>query len=854
MSLSYSAARFLFVVPYLLLFFEGLRPFVEKSFNFPRDGLSDFFLILVAGIGACITMYAGSYFKPSDAKKFFSLLFLFTASMIGVLWSDDIFVFFTFWEATSFCSFLLIAFHYADPEVRKKARQALLVNMAGGLSLLTALLLLSQNAQSYSLTDIFTNKESVQSYKTLIILLIAFAAITKSAQFPFHFWLPNAMKAPTPASAYLHSATMVKLGVFLLARFSPLFEGNTLWISLLTIIGSITLILGLLISLVKTDLKQLFAWTTVSSLGAMFILVGLPYFYSWKAFFSYVFAHACYKASLFLCVGNIDKQIGTRNIYSIASLIRRMPMTSLAMILSLGSMIGLPFNLGFLGKEYLLKSALLLKGPLSLLIIVLVCSSALSFVVAYRVLKLVLKREHRPTQILREAPVSMWLPALLLSVVGWVLSLFLSEVNEYFLNPVVSSIILRDVDTTLEMWTGFNMGIFLSLVSLVLGILLSFGVVRYLSRLEIWLRFDRIFKEKIDFSVALSKNITAFFQNGKLSWYLMLSLIGVGFFFFWIFGLKFPQNLTVAEAFQNLPAWIFILMGILFVVLAKSDFTKILSLGIVGYGVALVFLAYGATDLAITQVAVETLGVLVFLLFSAVLKTNGIILPRPYQVVRFLISAASFLIILSLLLNMEAAKVPSAASEYFSGHAQSLGRGLNAVNVILVDFRALDTMIEICVLGLIGLGATKIFMKVKREEQRWSFSPLIGFAVPILVTILTISALYILWRGHNSPGGGFTAGVIYAIAVVIYSLVYGQKKAFHWMRAATTTWIGLGLTLALTSGFISWLIERRSPFTTFWIDSLPPTSSVLLFDIGVFFVVVGMGTSVIFSLIGRIKT
>ncbi|WP_413560847.1 hydrogen gas-evolving membrane-bound hydrogenase subunit E [Bdellovibrio sp. HCB209] len=849
--------KVLFVIPFALTFAEALTPFTNKYWIPPNNGLSNFFVCIVMGIGFFVSMYAGSYFSKEDSKKFFPLLFLFAGSMLGVLWSDNIFTFFTFWEATGLCSFLLIAFHFKDPETRQSARQALLVNGAGGLALLGALLLLSQNTGTTSLTEIITSPDAVGSDRVLLILLMVFSAITKSAQFPFHFWLPGAMKAPTPASCYLHSATMVKLGAFLLVRFSPLFEGMTLWTVLLCAIGSITSLGALLMSLLRSDLKQLFAWTTVSALGSIFILVGIPYEYSWKAFFSYVLAHSCYKASLFMCVGNIDKQIGTRNIYNITNLIRRMPMTSTAMILSLGSMIGFPFSLGFLGKEYLLTSALLLKGPGALLIVVLVGSGALSIVVAYRLLKLITKRDARPhSEILREAKPTMWIPALCLAATGWILNFFLDEINEYFLMPIVSSILFKGVELKLKVWTGFNAGLVLSIATFLLGGFLSAKFYKYLVHLELWVRFDKPAREQKFLFSKLTKQTTNFLQNGRLTSYLLwiiapLILWGfVGAFSFYNFDSLFDWQLN-SWSLGQLLALAMVLAGLYPLLKSTNTLIQVMGLGLVGYGIGLQFLLADAPDLAMTQIAVETVSLLIFVYCLRFMKSPSTTLPHSYQLLRVIVTGLSFIFALVIATILEKGRIPSRISPYLTENAPTLGRGLNVVNVTLVDFRALDTLGEITVLSIAAIGTYFLFSRVRKTADRFYHSPIIDKATQIFMVLFSIISLYILFRGHNAPGGGFVAGLIYGIAVAFYALVFGEQRASSFILKSPTQWMSIGLLLCFFSGVLSTLLQGTPPLTSLWLSFLPSVGTPLIFDIGVYLVIIGVVTSTAYSFNGR---
>lgn len=846
--------RLLFAAPFAITFIEAISSFLNRQWPENRDGLSDFFACIVMGIGMCVSIYAGAYFSKDDAKRFFPLLFFFTGSMLGVLWVDNIFVFFTFWEATALCSFLLIAFHYEDSDTRKSARQALIVNAAGGLSLLTAFLILNQMTGSTSLDEIIRSQNVKIHESPLLISLIVFAAITKSAQFPFHFWLPNAMKAPTPASCYLHSATMVKLGVFLLARFSPLFQETTLWIVLLVTLGGITSLGALFISLLKTDLKQMFAWTTVSALGSIFILLGIPHEYSWKSFVSYIFAHSCYKASLFLCVGNIDKQIGTRSLYSINNLTQRMPLTSTAMILSLGSMIGLPFTLGFLGKEYLLTSVLHLKGENTLLLIVLVCTGALSIVVAYRLLKLIFKKDARPNRSLREARFSMWAPALALAMAGWISNFFLSDINEYFLKPIVSSILLKRTDLELQAWTGFNMGLVLSICTFLLGGVLSYFLVRRLGHIEIWLRFDQQRKEKNEVLPVLASWFTEVFQNGRLSNYLYWLLLPIGIWTFWMALMQ--QSLPILEtpdisSGPELLAVTLLVAGLVPLLKSSRPLLQVMGLGLVGYGVGLIFILADAPDLAMTQMAVETVSLLVLILCLNPLKSEPLLLPGTYQILRGVFTVLSFFSMLWLIPILEKGKVPSRITPYFVENAPTLGKGTNVVNVILVDFRALDTMGEITVLSIVALGASLLFEKRRKKENPFSHSPIIDTATKIFLVIFSTLSLYLLFRGHNNPGGGFVGGLILAIALIFHALVFGELSTRKFLLGSSQHWMIAGLGLCFISGIVPVLLKDLPPLTSLWLPGPFPLGLPVVFDIGVYCVIVGVMTTVFFAFNGR---
>lgn len=842
--------RILFPLPYLGTLNESLRPFLTQSWPFPRDGLTDFFALIVSLIGVCVCVYSGTYFKSYDRRRFYPLLFAFSGSMLGVLWADNIFVFYGFWEATALCSFLLVGFKFSDPEVRKGAKQALLVNMAGGLCLLLALLLLQQQTGSSSLTVILHESDKLTEHRDVLLLMILLASMIKSAQFPFHFWLPGAMVAPTPASCYLHSATMVKLGVFLLARMSPFFDQSLDWVVSLSLVGAVTLIWGMVVSLTKTDLKQLFAWTTVSSLGGMCILVGLHVPYSWRAFFSYVLAHSLYKASLFLCVGNIDKQMGGRSMDHIAGLYRRMPVTSLAMLMALGSMVGLPFSMGFLGKEYLYKSALQVGPTGGFLVLALLGASVLSIVVAYRLIHLIFKKQS-DRQELEEVGPTLWGPPLLLASVGWLVGFFLEEMNRYFLSPVVSSIMREQVEISLEMWGGINLPLVLSALSLSLGIFLALHHADLLTRAALWFRGRVKPSPRIGLIGALAKKVMDRLQNGRLSNYVLWGLGALVF----MLAVVVPVNfLSLEHRFLTEGPWEFHLLAVLVLLagsggllVARRALVQVVALGIVGFGVSLFYVSFGATDLAMTQMAAETASVLMLTLGMIFLRSNPGGFSELYQIVRGVLTGIIFLGTLILCQLLDKNKIPSRVSEYFLDQAEPLGRGRNVVNVILVDFRALDTLGEIIVLAMTALGIHLLFLRKQRLNLLFSPSPLLRTSVKIFLPIFVVVSLVLLFRGHNAPGGGFVGGLLLAVSVSFISLVHGVVPVQKWMSLRPLQWISLGLGTSFAAGAVA-LLEQKNFLTARWLEGpLSWVGTPLVFDVGVYLLVFGMGTSIFFS-------
>lgn len=842
--------RILFISPFVGTFFEALRPFVLQSWEYPRDGLSDFFASIAGIVGICVVIYAESYFAREERARFFPMLLAFAGAMFGVLWSDNIFFIYGFWEATSFCSFLLIAFKYTEEPVRKGARLALAVNTVGGLSLLLAFLVLWQVTGVTSLAQILEQRDVVLAHAEILTPLILLAAMTKSAQFPLHFWLPRAMLAPTPASCYLHSATMVKLGIFLLIKFSILFQANARWATVLGVIGVLTLVWGLLVSLIKTDLKQLFAWTTVSSLGGMALLVSLNISYSWKAFFSYMLAHACYKASLFLCVGNIDKQMGTRNVYHISHLYKKMPLTSVAMILALGSMIGFPLSMGFLGKEYLLKSAMAVGGETSVLVAVLVGSSALSFVVAYRVLMVIFSSDKTPHLHLKEAPPSMWGPALFLAGFGWITSLFLEPINDYFVKPVIGFITNNEVLMTegLQMFTGINWALGLSFISFALGLWVSRRFLRHIMGIEMWMRYDRSVTEKRSYLSRWGERMIEVLQDGRLSHYLMWTLYVLVFGGLILLGTtsSFAGTLSVLPTEMQVIPLLFTIGGGLGLLVPQRPFVHVMSLGIVGFGVSLFYMESLATDLAMTQMSVEVLSLIVLVCCLPWLRRNRVQFKRSYQMQRLFLSLGAAVGSFSLWQVMQQGKIPSEASKFFFDQALPLGRGHNPVNVILVDFRAFDTLGESMVLALVALGVGALIPHRAPLKPVFRPSIILATGVKISAVLFGLVSVFILLRGHNQPGGGFVGGLLLALATSFLAMVFGKKEFF------SRLWIGGGLLVCLAAGLLGYYFEGNFLRAVWFETPLAWLNTPLIFDVGIYLLVYGVSTSLALNFLRKL--
>ena len=707
--------------------FTATLPWAQSfglSLSFRFDGLALLFALLVTGIGTLIVLYAAGYFGDHPLLgRFYITLFAFMGSMLGVVLSDNILLLFVFWELTGFTSFFLIAFDHEREEARRSALQALLVTSAGGLALLAAGVLLWQIAGTTSLSAM---RElgivfGLDPRYIPIALLVLFAAFTKSAQFPFHFWLPNAMAAPTPVSGYLHSATMVKAGVYLVARMTPLLGDTPLWMYVVTIVGGATMVGAAYRSLVEVDLKRILAYTTVSALGAMMLLLGVGTWLSVVAGLLYMTAHASYKGALFLVAGAIDHETGTRDVRVLSGLQRLMPLTAAAGILAAVSMAGVPPLLGFVAKEQF-YGALPLPGTTALtagvVVAIVIVASAMLGVSGLRTgAAPFLGSKPHPTNV-HEPSFLLWSPPLLLAAAGVLAGVLPGLIN---LPLSLAATAVSGVDTPVELvlFHGFTPGLALSALTIALTLVLY----RYRSLVQVRarpraLRTERIYDSILAGLDSLSERVAPALQSGSLRAYVRVIVVTT------------VVLLMVAYARTGLPhvGWrtpprlhevglaLLIMLAAVSAARARSVMAAVLSLGTVGYGLALLYVLYGAPDLAATQFAVETLTVVLFVLVFYQLRGFDDGSVWHVRVRDAVIATGAGLSIALLVLVTATAGITSRLSNWFIEAAPTLGHGRNVVNVILVDFRGFDTMGEITVLVTVAIGV-RALLRLGRERQ-----------------------------------------------------------------------------------------------------------------------------------------
>ena len=689
-------------------------PEIHLDLAFRLDGLSLLFALLISGIGALVILYTSAYLRGNPYQHRFVLATLmFMASMLGVVLSDNLILLFVFWELTSFTSYLLIGFDHEKEESRKAALQALLVTGLGGLFLLGGLILLGQAAGSFSLTEIVRAGGVLAAHADypVILGLVLVGAFTKSAQAPFHFWLPNAMEAPTPASAYLHSSTMVKAGVYLLARLSPALGGTETWTWWLTVVGVLTLLTGALMASAQVYLKRLLAYTTVAALGFMVMLLGVGSAAAVQAAVVFLMAHACYKASLFLVAGIVIHETGEADVRRLGGLARFMPIAGACALVAAVSMAGVPLSFGFVAKELVYASVL----DRFMVFIPAVLASLLFVLVAFQVgIKPFLLGSWRSSESLHEAPPAMLLGPAVLGLACLAGGLFPQAFAGAMAASAAAAIQgIPSLEFDLHAWHGVTPEFGASVLTLLLGAAAIFAT-------GYWLRLGNAMKPLAGFGpdrayLAKLKGInllavwqTRVLQSGSLRRYvaiIVLAMVG-------LFVVSALRSGSFPVLTRNTPLTLPVLiLGLLIMfaavgaIIATSRICAIAALGVVGFSVSLIYVLHGAPDLAMTQLVVEALGAV--LLVSAFLH-----LPSFHDRKRWIgrsrdavVAILGGVVMTAMTLMANDVQVSPSIAHYFAETSVLLGHGRNIVNVILVDFRGLDTMGEITVLAIAGASA-----------------------------------------------------------------------------------------------------------------------------------------------------
>ena len=850
-------------------------PTLGLNFTLMLDGLGFFFAFLILGIGLLIIAYGRHYLSRDDHMgEFFTYLLLFQGAMVGIVLSDNILLLLVFWELTSLSSFLLIGYWKHLPEGRQGARMALAVTGAGGLAMIGGMLILGQIVGSYDLSVILQNRELIQADPLYLpaLILILLGCFTKSAQFPFHFWLPHAMAAPTPVSAYLHSATMVKAGIFLMARMWPVLSGTPEWFVIVTTAGLVTMVLGAMIALFKHDLKALLAFSTVSHLGLITMLLGTGTAFGAMAAIFHILNHATFKAALFMSAGIVDHEAHTRDIRRLGGLRSLMPVTFVIATLAALSMAGIPFLNGFLSKEMMLEEAnhTVLFGAPWLVPVLATFGSLLSAAYCFRFIGhtfLGPVRDDYPSHP-HDPNAGMWLPPAILVVLVVVIGVAPFLVQD-FVFLVAKAVIggVAELETKyIKIWHGLVPALYMSIIAVVGGLLLM-GVFNPL--LRIWETTPRpeakvIFEAIVEAAASAARAFTHWLHNGAFTRYAAIGVVAIvaAGYHAWSTGtLAAPTRELQAAGPVPIAGWLMLVAATVgLVVLHRNRFLALIFIGIVGLMVSIGFVFFSAPDLAMTQFTVEVVTIILMLLALNFLPKTTPIESSALRHIRDVGVAlagglATFGLAYHFLLR-EAVTTP--ISEFHLANSYKGGGGTNVVNVILVDFRGFDTYGEIIVLGIAALliyALTETLLNGPvraRLLNRTPDQPRAGNMHPMMMVVLTrvimpvvlMVGFYIFLRGHNEPGGGFIAGLVVSIAVVMQYMASG----FHWasdrLRYPYHGVIGAGVLVAGFTGIGSWFVSKPFLTSDFTYVRIPPfekfeLATAALFDVGVFLAVVG---------------
>lgn len=823
------------------------------------DHLSALFALLVTGIGTLVVVYTGYYFKseerPWSEWRFMAYLLLFMLAMLGLVLAGDVITLFVFWEGTSVASFLLIAYKTKDEAARRGAFKSLFITGGGGIALLVGLLLLSYVAGSSNLTAILDSGDLLRN-STLypaMLCLIALGAFTKSAQTPFHIWLPDAMSAPTPASAYLHSATMVKAGIYLLARLNPALGFTDLWFWLLSLTGLTTMLIGAYLGLKQNDLKALLAYSTVSQLGVLVVLIGQDTEIAFKALVIGVVAHALYKSALFLVAGIVDHKAGSRDLRRLGGLARAMPFSFVVGGMAALSMAGLPPLFGFLAKETLLATATHPNvPPLVNLLFPTATVLAGAFVLAQAgmlVWDTFLGKPRDPTLHAHEAPWAMLLapaiPALLSLSVGLLPE---PEFLARFLADAAAEVYGAKVKVSLSLWTGITVPLLLSVVAISLGagLFLARHRVRALQmRIDGRWSLNTLYAGLLN-SIDRAAGLATQLQGGKLRTYLTVILVGMVALVIWFGGLSHWESLAALSlpgldfegevAVLRTFALLVTVAAAAATVVLRRDFSAVVALGASGLAVAVLMVLEPAPDVALVQVVVDTLTMVVFVLALSRLpreqrqRADSLATrqSRAGLIRDALIATLSGAVVAFLTLVARTSRPrASLVTPFYEETAKALTGAKDIVGAIIVDFRALDTLIEITVFSLSGLGVYTLLRYASRKasdpvemarpvavqlrtlgiggpETSPFVHALAYVSLPLSMVIAVVHVMY----GHDQPGDGFTAGVIVSLAVGFWYVVfgyYGVRRRLTWLQPAPL--IGTGLLLVIVSAVTAALVS-----------------------------------------------
>lgn len=864
-------------------------PQVGINLSFRLDALGLIFALLITGIGTLIYIYAYYYLSPKNSlSKLYALLMLFMAAMLGISLSNNLIILLVFWELTSISSFLLVGYWNNYDAAQRGARMALTITGMGGLAMLGGFILLGQITGTYQIDQILKMGALIQSNPLFVpvLLLVLLGAFTKSAQFPFHFWLPNAMAAPTPVSAYLHSATMVKAGIFLLARLLPIFVGSALFHNIVTTIGLFTLCMAAFFAIFKEDLKGLLAYSTISHLGLIISLLGIGSPLAVAAAIFHIINHATFKAALFMIAGIIDHETQTRDLRKLSGIWQLLPFTGTLTMITAASMAGVPLTNGFLSKEMFFTELLANLSGASVVFAAIVATLAGLFAVAYSV-RLVHGvffdgdvGKDVPNKQAHEPALGMRAPAILLATLCILVGLIPGILVEPIVNAgtAASTQIADFHGAHLALWHGFNLPLLMSAIALFGGIIFYFSLAKggkireidldpILGKLQGKILFEDFLKNLLKFSRKIKQKT----ETGSLQDYIAIILV------FSVAVVATPllnqglgtgtRELTQAPMIA-IVLWLLLFSSCWMMLWFHHERIKaVLISGAIGLVVTMVFVCLSAPDLALTQITVDVVTTVLLLMSLSLLPQLTPYESKKGQRYRDAVIAIVAGVGIGWITWLMLTRDHNSLSWFYIQQALPLGGGSNVVNVILVDFRGFDTFGEITVLGIAAIGALclmdgmRIHGTTMTQGLTYRFNPsplMFRMTASWILPIALVISLYIFLRGHNYPGGGFVAGLITSVALIIQYIALGQDQAEQLLRAKSgrlyEIWIGLGLVIAGLTGILAWFWGR--PFlTSAHIYVEPPLlgkmhlASAAAFDLGVYATVVG-ATMLLISVLG----
>ncbi|AUX88389.1 MULTISPECIES: monovalent cation/H+ antiporter subunit A [Acinetobacter] len=864
-------------------------PQLGIDFSFRLDALGMLFALLISGIGTLIYIYAYYYLSPKNSlSKLYFLLMLFMAAMLGISLSNNLLILLIFWELTSISSFLLVGYWSNYEAAQRGSRMALTITGMGGLSMLGGFILLGQITGTYQIDQILMMGEQIQAHALFVptLLLILLGAFTKSAQFPFHFWLPNAMAAPTPVSAYLHSATMVKAGLFLVARLLPIFAGAALFHNIVTFIGLFTLCVAAFFAIFKEDLKGLLAYSTISHLGLIMCLLGIGSPLAVAAAIFHIINHATFKAALFMIAGIIDHESGTRDLRKLSGLWQMLPFTATLTMITAASMAGIPFTNGFLSKEMFFTELVAnLSGPV-MIGAAIAGTLAGIFAVTYSI-RLVHGvffdgplGQQVPNKDAHEPPFGMRAPAILLAFLCIAVGLLPGLLVEKIVNSTTQASTQNFAfeGTHLALWHGINLPLMMSIIAIFGGAIFYFalakgGAIREidldpkLGKLQGRVLFDLFLKNLL----INSRRFRRATENGKLQSYILwivLFTIGLVGYPLVVNGIDTGSRELTHAPVLAIVLWLLLFSACWMMLWFHHERIKaILISGAVGLVVTMVFIGFSAPDLALTQITVDVVTTVLLLMSLSLLPQLTPYESSPTRRWRDAVIAVCGGLGIATVAWLVMTRDHNSISWFFIQQSIPLGGGTNVVNVILVDFRGFDTFGEITVLGIAAIGVLSLMDGMRAHgttitqglTYRFNPSPLmLRITASWILPVALVVSLYIFMRGHNLPGGGFIAGLVTSLALIIQYVAIGQDHAEKMLGAKSgrlyEIWIGIGLTIAGLTGIAAWFWSR--PFlTSAHIHVHPPLlgdmhlASAALFDVGVYVTVVG-ATMLMISVLG----